>query len=249
MSRHVDLAVVDHDRVRRDTGKTSRRLLVGCDEHPGRDAGVGQDPTTGPRRRIGGDRLVEHERRVDGLRRHRRQPQRDDRPAAQIKHDCQLQTHPPQRDRVHREHVESRGVQQQVLAGARRDELAVWGGRAVGDAALGLRTTSEGVRSTRDLRQSAFGLPALGHGISAVVLGHAGVDAVQQQSLGRSARADMLGEHPSQLVQPARIDPAQRPGRAYLAPVDQPGLTIALKRGDPSTQGADADAQLTALAW
>ena len=80
-----------------------------------------------------------------------------------------------------------------------------------------------------------------------MLLGHAGVDAVKQQLLGRAARADMLVEHPGQLIQPARIDSPQRLARALVAAVDQTGLAVALERGDPPADRPDANAELGRL--
>ena len=60
-----------------------------------------------------------------------------------------------------------------------------------------------------------------------VLLDRPRVDAIQQQLLRRAARADMLIEHRTQHIQPARIDPPQRLARTLVARVDQPRLPIA----------------------
>lgn len=73
------------------------------------------------------------------------------------------------------------------------------------------------------------------------------VDPIEQQRLRRAARANMLIQHPTQHIQPVRIDPPQRLARTLLAPVDQPRLPIQQKRSHPPAQGPHPDTQLIRL--
>ena len=254
MLGQVDLAVVHHDGLRRHRRQQRLPVLIselcGIHDHLGgqaviRRAGIGP-PGGGVGQRP--DRLEQHCRRVHRLGRHRSQPQPGDAPVIQVHTGGQLGLHPAQRHRVHREHVQPSGVQQQVLAGPRRPQPPVGGGRAAGDLTPGLGA-AERAGAFADLpQQGARPSPARQRYRTLAVLGlQAGRDLGQDQLLGRRAGVGVLGQHCAGHRQPAGISPA--PGRLVTPPpvIDQPGRAALVQGGCPAADRAHPDLKLRGL--
>lgn len=111
--------------------------------------------------------------------------------------DRELHRHPAQGEGLHGEHVEGRGVEQQVLARPSGWKSAVGARRAPGDGALLLGGTGEGVGSPGQLGDGRVRSLAVRHGHDArtVGVGEARLHALEDELLGRPAGVDVLVQH------------------------------------------------------
>jgi hypothetical protein len=242
--RQVDLPVVDHDGLRRDRRQQRRPVRAG---EPGRvDDHLAGQPVKGragicpPGRGLGQrpDRLEQHRGRVDRLGRYRGQPQPGDASVEQVHRDRQLGLDPAQCHRVHREHVQPRCVQQQVLTRPRRLQPSVGRGRAAGDLPPGLRPAECG-RALGDLPQQGPrpGPARQRHRPGAVLGVQPGRGPGQDEVPGRGAGVSVLGQHRAGHRQPPGIGPALRCPAAQVPLVGQPGRAVPLQAGRPPLHG------------
>jgi hypothetical protein len=252
--RQVDLAVVDHDGLRRHRRQQRLAILIGepadIDNHVGWQAVVWRPDISLPGGGLGQrpDRLEQHRRRVHRLGRHGSEPQPGDAPVIQIHRGRELALHPAQRQRVHREHVQPRGVQQKILTRPRRPQPPVGGGRAPGDLPLGLRPAERG-RALADLPQQRPGPRRLQdrHRPLTVLCPQPRGDLVQDQVLGGLARLGMLAKHPLGHLHPARIRPGQRRPPAPPPIIGQPCRATGLEVLQPAAKRGHAHADLGSL--
>ena len=246
--------MVHHDGLRRDRRQQRRPVWAG---EPGRvdDQLTGQavvrradigPPGGGLRQRP--DRLEQHGRRVDRLGRYRGHPQPGDAPVKQVHCDRQLGLNPAQCHRVHREHVQPGGVQQQVLTRPGRRQPPVGRGRAAGDLPSGLRAAERG-RAPGDLPQQGPrpGPARQRHRPGAVLSLKAGRGPGQDQVLGRGAGVGVLGQHRAGHGQPPGIGPALRCPAAQVPLIGQPGRAVPLQAGCPPLHRPHPHLQLGCL--
>ncbi len=142
MLGHKDPAVIDHQGVGHDRRMRSAddRTRDGVDVHQHR-AG---NPVIRPHGFLGPilargsrpKRLIQHRRGIDGLRRHRSDPQPGHAAGVPVQRDSQFGAHPPQRDRIQREDIQPSAVHQQVFARPCRPKLPIHLLGAVGDIAV-----------------------------------------------------------------------------------------------------------------
>ena len=223
-SSSASLAGVDDDRGRAGRGKAAGRRPPG--------GGLGQRP----------DRLEQHRRRVDRLGGDRGQPQPGDAPVVKVHRDRQLGLDPAQRHRVHREHVQPGGVQQQVLTRPRRPQPPVGRGRAAGDLPLGLRPAERG-RAPADLAQQRArpGRPGTGTApapcsasrraaISARIRSWVGLLASVCSASTCRAMSSQRGSAPASGSCRRRRRSIGQPGRAVLPEVRDPAAHRAIPR-------------------
>jgi hypothetical protein len=252
--RQVDLAVVHDDGLRGH--RREQRLPVRIGE-PGRvdhdvagQAVVGRADIGLPGRGLGQrpDRLEQHRCRVHRLRRHGGQAQAGDAPVVKVHPGGQLGLHPAQRHRVHREHVQPGGVQQQVLTRPHRPQPPVGCRRAAGDLPLCLRPAERG-RALGDLPQQRAGAGRLrDRDCPVAVLGvQPGGDLGQYQVPGGLAGLGVLGQYPPGHLQPARVGPRERLLAAPPPVIGQPGRAALLEVLHPPAQRGNADADLGGL--
>ncbi len=249
MVGQVDPPVVDHDRLGVDAGEAGTLDPVGVRQHHGRHPLVGEDPRARRAATVGRDGLIEHQRSVDRLGRHRRQPEAGDAAGAEVQGDRQLDRHPAQGQGLHGEDVQGRGVQQQVLARPGRPQPAIGAGRAPGDRALLLGGAAEGVGATGQLRQRLIGPRAArdGDAAGAVGLVEAGRNPLQEDLVSRAAGVDVLVEYRPAGVDPALVQAPKRIGFTEVATVEQTGGPVGLEGGQPTLHRAHPHTQLVRL--
>ena len=224
--------------------------LADVDDHPAGQPVVGRPdvclPGGGPGRRP--DRCEQHRRRVHGLGGYGSKPQAGDAPVIQVHRGSELGLHPAQCHRVHCEHVQPGGIQQQVLTRPHRPQPSVGSRRAPGDLPLGLRP-AEGGRALADLpQQGTRPGPARHRHRSGAVLGvQPGRDPGQDQILSRRAGVGMLGQHRAGHRQPPGISAAFRGLIAQPPVINQAGRAALFQGGRPAADGAHPDLQFSGL--
>lgn len=248
MLGQVDLAVVKHHGLGRHAGQAgvvgAGGQAAGVDHHRRRHAEVGRDAAAGQGPGPRGDRLVEHQAGVDGLGGHWRETDRRDTPAVEVEGNGQLQADPSQRHRLHGEHVEAGGVEEEVLAWAGGAQSPVDAGGAISDRALGLGAARERVGPPRELANDPPG--SLGRRPRDIVA-EAGFDAFKQELTCRPAGVHVLVENCGAGVEPSLIDTTEGIVGPLGAAVNQRRRSTVAQLLSPSPDGARTDAQLRRL--
>ncbi len=157
--RDVYLTVVDNNGLRYDrrAGQAWPLELFDIDQDRARDAVLWPDRMPRPMRlcRTRPERLIKHGGGVHRLGRHGGEPQPGDAACIPVHSYGQFGLHPFQGERVAREHVQPRGVHQQVLTRPRGPQLAVDLLRAIRDIPIAFRTQPEGWVPTFQLLQQS----------------------------------------------------------------------------------------------
>ena len=150
--------------------------------------------------------------------------------------------------RVEREHVQPRGVHQQVLAGSRGPQLAVGLLRPVRDVPVAFRAQPKQRVPTLQVFQhpERCGAARLGNGARAEPGDHPRLGPLDHRCARRLGLPGVLCHHLQRGFHPPVIDLQALPVGELIA-ADQPCLAASLEALHPALDGATSDAQFGRL--
>lgn len=190
--------------------------------------------------------MVEHVRDVLRFRRHRGQPQSEHAAGEQVHSHRQLHPDPAHRDRLHRKHIQRRGVEHHVLAGPGGTEPTEHTGRTIGHRPPSL-CTAERMPSLRQHLQTpvSSGFTGQRHRSRAEACLQLADNRVDDNSHGRRGCLDIVVQH----LKTRRVPPRVHADciSAANAGVGQPGDPRCPEARDPAVERAHRDIQFLRL--